>query len=1042
MTTYNSTAYHPAADSVAYSMPVYEASPLNRVLERYGPGEAWMTGKKAVRAGYLTNIAKTGTAWADADSLVCALYKTTDDKKSISLSRTGNYNANELYVTRMKDEDDNTSYEFKDKQGQVVLVRQINDGKRYDTNYIYDSYGNQRAVLPPEASDRLLSSSNWTDADANLAQYAYLYKYDNRNRCIYKKIPGCEPVYYVYDKADRLIFTQDGEQRGKMPQEWTFSIPDAFGRVVLTGLCRNTLTYSADPLGTVVVKGTYNANCSTITSSYAISGINLSSGTITSAVVLSANFYDNYDFMGMAEIPDNTNTQYNEDTDYNTRYTGGYKGMLTGTLTAQMNTDGTVLSTYLYSVLYYDSRGRVIQTKSNNHMEGGIEKEYIAYNFTGQPTKRKHIHQATGQTTQTEEYAYTYDHAGRLLTTTHQLTDGSTVKSQVTLAENTYDELGRLKTNTKGGMESTQATYDYNVRSWTKSITGALFTENLQYGYTGNINQMQWIVDNQSRKYDFTYDNLSRLKAAAYTGIGSEQYGTAYSYDKHGNMLTLQRYGKTAASTYGLMDNLTMTYSGNQLVKAEDAAANISLAESADFKNYSNVATEYTYNANGSINKDLNKGISDIQYNSLNLPRIVDIKSPVAEARNEYTYSAGGAKLKVVQKWNPSYNTAPVVGSDVTVSALIQSKTTDYVGNTIYENGSLKRILVDGGYIENGVYYYYINDHLVNNRVVVNSSGTVTQKTHYYPFGMSFADSYDNGTDQPYKYNGKELDKMHGLNMYDYSARHLALDIPRFTTVDPLAEKYYSISPYAYVGNNPLKFIDPTGMDWYEDDKGNVMWQEGNDKTVTKTYEGENGTITINYRNVGTSYTVRVDDNVSVRYEQNSIDNVFYLDEDLKNINPQLSASTREPSFFENWSSSDNFFANLGYNILNDLYVSLQPFTFGLVGETTNELTGGIAHTNLDGTSNYKGIESFTNTVTWLMPTGEAKLGLDPLKTMNASQFSHAFKGTLSTFSPATRGMINRSMNNGMRFINNQIGSGNAVVFPVSVGSYYKPNNK
>jgi hypothetical protein len=96
-------------------------------------------------------------------------------------------------------------------------------------------------------------------------------------------------------------------------------------------------------------------------------------------------------------------------------------------------------------------------------------------------------------------------------------------------------------------------------------------------------------------------------------------------------------------------------------------------------------------------------------------------------------------------------------------------KNTDYVGNIIYEtqsNGTSKtRILVDGGYIENGVYYYYINDHLGNNRVVVNSSGTVTQKTHYYPFGMAFADSYDNGTEQPYKYNGKEVDKMHGLNM-------------------------------------------------------------------------------------------------------------------------------------------------------------------------------------------------------------------------------------------------------------------------------------
>jgi RHS repeat-associated protein len=76
---------------------------------------------------------------------------------------------------------------------------------------------------------------------------------------------------------------------------------------------------------------------------------------------------------------------------------------------------------------------------------------------------------------------------------------------------------------------------------------------------------------------------------------------------------------------------------------------------------------------------------------------------------------------------------------------------------------------------------------------------------------MSFADATGTST-QPYKYNGKELDQMHGLNLYDYSARYYDSAIGRFTTVDPLAEKYYSISPYAYCNNNPMRFIDPTGM--------------------------------------------------------------------------------------------------------------------------------------------------------------------------------------------------------------------------------------
>ena len=132
----------------------------------------------------------------------------------------------------------------------------------------------------------------------------------------------------------------------------------------------------------------------------------------------------------------------------------------------------------------------------------------------------------------------------------------------------------------------------------------------------------------------------------------------------------------------------------------------------------------------------------------------------------------------------------------------------------IYENGSLKRILVDGGYIENGVYHFYLQDHLGNSRVVARSDGTVVQTTHYYPYGMSFSE----GTfadKQPYKYNGKELDTENGLNLYDYDARQMDGALGRFIGVDAHAENYYSWSPYVYVGGNPLKCTDPTGKDWF-----------------------------------------------------------------------------------------------------------------------------------------------------------------------------------------------------------------------------------
>ncbi|MFV0587800.1 RHS repeat-associated core domain-containing protein [Bacteroides reticulotermitis] len=95
---------------------------------------------------------------------------------------------------------------------------------------------------------------------------------------------------------------------------------------------------------------------------------------------------------------------------------------------------------------------------------------------------------------------------------------------------------------------------------------------------------------------------------------------------------------------------------------------------------------------------------------------------------------------------------------------------------------------------------------------MAKADGTVIQTNHYYPYGMTFAESTFIDK-QPYKYNNKELDMENGLNLYDYEARQLDLGVPRFTTIDPLAEKYYSISPYVYVGNNPILYVDPDGRE-------------------------------------------------------------------------------------------------------------------------------------------------------------------------------------------------------------------------------------
>jgi RHS repeat-associated protein len=139
------------------------------------------------------------------------------------------------------------------------------------------------------------------------------------------------------------------------------------------------------------------------------------------------------------------------------------------------------------------------------------------------------------------------------------------------------------------------------------------------------------------------------------------------------------------------------------------------------------------------------------------------------------------------------------------------------------------------------------------------------QRTEYTPFGVSFPQTTGDAGAQRYKFSGKELDRMHGLNYYDFHARLYDPILASFLTMDPLAEKYYSVSPYAYCANNPVNRIDPDGMDWYTDNDGTYQYDPNlNEKNryeiltkgqryigVTHQVKDKNGTVIENYRKDG-----------------------------------------------------------------------------------------------------------------------------------------------------------------------------------------------
>ena len=480
-----------------------------------------------------------------------------------------------------------------------------------------------------------------------------------------------------------------------------------------------------------------------------------------------------------------------------TNDTSGYsKGSLTG---SAVTVSGS--STKIYKGYYYDVKGRVTKVVQNNLL-GGYDVTNTVYTFTGQPATVTHSHTASGKSTRTEVYTYSYDHADRVSKVEHTL--GGT---KITLADYTYDSFGRLSTKSLHGSAANKLTYAYNLRSWLTGITSTRFTQNLYYNtgvgtarYNGSISSMTWKSGNEStvRGYKFTYDGLDRMLNATYgetAGISTNANRFSENvtgYDKNGNIKGLQRYGQLSSTAYGMIDNLTLTLNGNQLNRVDDAVTASAYNGGFEFKNGANAADEYSYDANGNLTKDLNKGISGITYNFLNLPNAVTFSDG---STITYTYGADGTKLRTVHK----------IGSTTT--------TTDYCGNVVYENGVQKLLLTEEGYItlSDSKYHYYLKDHQGNNRVVISQSGTVEETSHYYPFGGVFASA---GNVQPYKYNGKELDTKKGLNWYDYGARHYDAVLGRFITVDALYDKHFKVSPYVYCGNEPVGRIDPDGNDW------------------------------------------------------------------------------------------------------------------------------------------------------------------------------------------------------------------------------------
>lgn len=246
-----------------------------------------------------------------------------------------------------------------------------------------------------------------------------------------------------------------------------------------------------------------------------------------------------------------------------------------------------------------------------------------------------------------------------------------------------YDDIGRLVSVKRSGNAGI-VKYDYNIRNWLKETKSDRFSQNLWYESTGaypcfngNISRMQWQTskDNVLRVYDFAYDGLNRLEESTYAeGAGMSQNKNRYSenilsYSPNGSIERLQRYGKKNNGTFGLIDDLMYSYNGNQIKAISDKAGSLLYDGSFDFKDGANADVEYFYDTNGALIKDLNKGISNIEYDVLgNLyghAYFYELKQKNPSIEPSHTFGVVG----YVKEFDPYFNQVvsyPVFGKNNT----------------------------------------------------------------------------------------------------------------------------------------------------------------------------------------------------------------------------------------------------------------------------------------------------------------------------------------------------------------------------------------
>jgi RHS repeat-associated protein len=921
-----------------YSEKLFEASPLNRVMKQAAPGDDWhMGGGHEVRFDYQANSASDNASEYVVPFAATASWNSSDGLYDIALTSTLNgsskYGAGLLYLTITKNENwktadgkNNTTEEYKDKEGHLILKRTFNligsATVAHDTYYVYDQYGNLTYVIPPMVN----TSASVTQTILN--DMCYQYKYDSRNRLVEKKLPGKDWEFIVYNNQDKPVATGPVlNPWGTGDTGWLITKYDAFGRVVYTGWYNGIIP---KPDGRTAYQGIMDG----ITTKWVESPVDTPIDDVTVGYtndvyptefkLLTVNYYDSYDIPVSLALPTVIEDQ---------AVLQNPKSLATANWVRVLTSPAETFAET--TVFYYDLKGRVIGTRKANHLGGHTDID-TKLDFTGktETTTTRHAYDGVGDELSVTDM-FTYTEQDRLLIHSQKILGFD----EELIAKNDYNDLGQLITKQVGGEDLSaylglqKVDYRYNIRGWLTDINDAgdlsigtdpddLFAFRISYNkqdpnpnaayvpalYNGNISETFWRSgsDDVLRKYGYEYDYLNRLNNSIYqredlTMPVTHMYNEQMDYDKNGNLQHLNRNGDFDDDDTQLplqIDQLVYSYDSskkNQLMRVKDISE-----ETLGFKDdnpYGNDPDDdYTYDAFGNMKSDTNKAIDSISYNHLNLPTEI--------------YFAGGNKIKYL------YN---ALGQKVqkVVTDSSGDMVTDYQDGYQYSNGILSFFPHAKGYVRvtycpecesqhqyryNYVYNYL--DHLGNIRLSYGVDPQteelkILEENHYYPFGLKHTNynsdikDFKKGEENPeilkikpvadggiynYKYNGKEWQDELGLNVYEYGMMLYDPALGRRNNIDPKAEESRRWSPYSYCYNNPMRFVDPDGMkarDWFVNNKtGGVVFVKGESKLTQVQSDAIGAGDAKNYDRLGPDGMFG--NTVPYGYDSNLLDNKAY----------------------------------------------------------------------------------------------------------------------------------------------------------------------